>query len=127
MPANVAANYILKTGSAEPAGSVGITYGNEYLWRADAFYGFKIADGWYGSAGGFYRRSNGIRSPEFAADSSPIHTGMSTMPVGVRFRSFTLLVSDANDVMLCARSGAAAVITSSAINAATARDIDPPE
>ncbi len=62
------ANFILRTGTATPTGSVGVMYGNEGLWRTDAFYGFKIADGWYGSAGGFYRKSDGIRAPEFSAD-----------------------------------------------------------
>ena len=62
------ANFILKRGTDVPSGSVGVTYGSEGLWRTDAFYGFKIADGWYGSAGGFYRRSDGVRSPEFPAD-----------------------------------------------------------
>src|SRR5256885_16931381 len=64
------ANFILRTGTATPAGSVGVTYGNEGLWRTDAFYGFKIAAGWYGSAGGFYRKSDGIRAPEFSADDA---------------------------------------------------------
>ena len=63
------ANYILRTGSAEPTGSVGVTYGNEGLWRTDAFYGFKVADGWYGSVGGFYRVSDGVRPPQFPADN----------------------------------------------------------
>jgi hypothetical protein len=62
------ANFILRRGTATPAGSVSVTYGNEGLWRTDAFYGFKIADGWYGSAGGFYRKSDGVRSPEFPSD-----------------------------------------------------------
>lgn len=62
------ANFILKTGSETPTGSVGVTYGNEGLYRVDAFYGFKIADGWYGSVGGFYRDSDGVRSPSFPAD-----------------------------------------------------------
>jgi outer membrane cobalamin receptor len=61
-------NFILKTGSDTPEGSVGLTYGNEGLWRADAFYGFKIADKWYGSVGGFYRTSDGVRDPQFKAD-----------------------------------------------------------
>jgi len=61
-------NIILRTGSPTPHGSVGVTYGNEGLWRTDAFYGFPIADGWYGSVGGFYRRSDGVRSPQFPAD-----------------------------------------------------------
>jgi outer membrane cobalamin receptor len=62
------ANYILRTGTAEPTGSVGITYGNEGLWRTDAFYGFKVADGWYGSMGGFYVRNDGVRPPQFPED-----------------------------------------------------------
>ena len=63
------ANFILKQGTAEPAGSIGLTYGNEGLWRVDGFYGFKLADGWYASVGGFWRESNGIRDPQFKADS----------------------------------------------------------
>jgi len=62
------ANFILRRGSATPSGSLSVTWGNENLRRVDGFYGFKIADGWYGSAGGFYRRSQGVRSPQFPAD-----------------------------------------------------------
>ncbi len=62
------ANYLLRTGTDQPSGSAGVMYGNEGLWRTDVFSGFKIADGWYGSVGGFYRRSDGVRSPQFAAD-----------------------------------------------------------
>lgn len=62
------ANFILKQGTSDPSGSVGVTYGSEGLWRTDAFYGFKIADGWYGSIGGFYRTSDGVRDPGFKAD-----------------------------------------------------------
>jgi len=61
-------NFILKQGTAKPSGSVGLTYGSEGLWRADGFYGFKIADDWYGSIGGFWRTSDGVRSPQFKAD-----------------------------------------------------------
>ncbi|MDE2156304.1 MAG: TonB-dependent receptor [Xanthomonadaceae bacterium] len=61
-------NFILKQGTAKPSGSVGLTYGSEGLWRADGFYGFKIADDWYGSIGGFWRRSDGVRDPQFTAD-----------------------------------------------------------
>ena len=61
-------NFILKQGTAKPSGSVGLTYGSEGLWRADGFYGFKIADDWYGSIGGFWRKSDGVRDPQFAAD-----------------------------------------------------------
>ena len=62
------ANYILRTGSSTPRGEVKVTYGDQGLWRTDMFYGFQIAPGWYGSVGGFYRKSNGVRSPQFPAD-----------------------------------------------------------
>jgi hypothetical protein len=61
-------NFLLKTGSEEPSGSLGVTIGDENLYRADGFYGFKISDGWYGSVGGFYRVSDGVRDPQFKAD-----------------------------------------------------------
>jgi outer membrane cobalamin receptor len=63
------ANFILRQGTSEPSGDIGLTYGNEGLWRVDGFYGFKLADGWYASVGGFWRRSDGVRSPkDFPAD-----------------------------------------------------------
>ncbi len=62
------ANFFLKTGSDTPTGSVGLTYGDEGLLRLDGFSGFKIADGWYGSVGGFWRSSDGVRDPQFKAD-----------------------------------------------------------
>jgi outer membrane receptor protein involved in Fe transport len=63
------ANYILRRGTDKTTGSLGVTYGTEQLYRVDTFYGGKISDGWYGSAGGFYRYSHGIRDPQFAADN----------------------------------------------------------
>jgi len=62
------ANFILKRGTDTPTGSVGVTAGSEGLYRVDAFVGGPIAPGWYGSAGGFYRSSDGVRSPQFKAD-----------------------------------------------------------
>lgn len=62
------ANFFLKTGTEEPSGSVGLTYGDEGLWRLDGFAGFKVAEGWYGSVGGFWRESDGVRDPQFKAD-----------------------------------------------------------
>jgi len=62
------ANYLLKTGTDEPSGSLGLTYGDEGFYRADGFYGFKISEGWYGSVGGFYRVSDGVRDSQFDAD-----------------------------------------------------------
>jgi outer membrane receptor protein involved in Fe transport len=63
------ANFILRQGSAEPTGSVGVTYGDEGLLRIDGFYGFKLADDWYASIGGFWRESDGVRNPQFKSDS----------------------------------------------------------
>ncbi len=62
------ANFMLKQGTEVPSGSVGVTYGSENLKRVDGFYGFPIAPNWYGSVGGFYRDSDGVRDPQFAAD-----------------------------------------------------------
>ncbi|MDQ1134823.1 hypothetical protein QE386_003418 [Pseudoxanthomonas winnipegensis] len=62
------ANFFLKTGTDVPSGSIGVTYGNEGLWRLDGFSGFKLADSWYGSVGGFWRESDGVRDPQFKAD-----------------------------------------------------------
>ncbi|WP_114238759.1 TonB-dependent receptor [Dyella sp. C9] len=64
------ANFILREGSSTPTGDVGITYGSEGMVRLDGFYGFPIGkdSGWYGSIGGFWRKSDGVRDPQFAAD-----------------------------------------------------------
>jgi outer membrane receptor protein involved in Fe transport len=62
------ANFILRTGSDKTEGSVGITYGSEGSERVDAFISGKIIDGWYGSLGGFYRDSDGVRDPQYPAD-----------------------------------------------------------
>jgi outer membrane receptor protein involved in Fe transport len=62
------ANFILRTGSDKTTGSIGITYGNEGSERVDAFYSGKIIDGWYGSIGGFYRVSDGVRDPQYPSD-----------------------------------------------------------
>ncbi|HEY4079127.1 MAG TPA: TonB-dependent receptor [Burkholderiaceae bacterium] len=62
------ANFILKTGTEKPSGSMGLTVGSEGLYRVDGFYGFQVAPNWYASIGGFYRESNGVRKPQFKAD-----------------------------------------------------------
>ena len=69
------ANFILRTGSDKTTGSIGATYGFEGMERVDAFYGGKIADGWYASIGGFYRVSNGVRDPQYASDVGGQLTG----------------------------------------------------
>ncbi len=45
-----------------------MTYGSEGLKRVDAFQSGKIAEGWYGSIGGFYRESDGVRDPQYPSD-----------------------------------------------------------
>jgi outer membrane cobalamin receptor len=62
------ANFILRQGTEVPSGDIGVTYGSEGMYRVDGFYGFPIAESWYGSIGGFYRRSDGVRDPQFPSD-----------------------------------------------------------
>jgi len=62
------ANFILRTGKDKREGSLGVTYGNEGLYRVDLFQGGKVAEGWYGSIGGFYRTSEGVRDPQYLSD-----------------------------------------------------------
>ncbi|MHB8478400.1 MAG: TonB-dependent receptor plug domain-containing protein [Steroidobacteraceae bacterium] len=66
--AGATANFILRTGSDKTTGSVGVTYGSEGSERVDAFLSGKIIDGWYGSIGGFYRVSDGVRNPQYPSD-----------------------------------------------------------
>ena len=66
--AGATANFILRTGSDKTTGSVGFTYGSEGSERVDAFFSGKIIDGWYGSIGGFYRVSDGVRDPQYPSD-----------------------------------------------------------
>jgi outer membrane receptor protein involved in Fe transport len=63
------ANFILRQGTEVPSGDIGVTYGSEGLYRVDGFYGFPIAESWYGSIGGFYRRSDGVRDPQYPSDN----------------------------------------------------------
>ncbi len=62
------ANFLLKTGTDTPTGSIGLTYGDENLYRVDGFVGFPVGENWVGSFGGFWRSSDGVRDPEFKAD-----------------------------------------------------------
>jgi outer membrane receptor protein involved in Fe transport len=61
-------NFILKKGDDVPERTVRLTTGTGNLRRADVFVGGKIGEGWYGTVGGFYRRTQGVRDPQFAAD-----------------------------------------------------------
>ncbi|MFI4886013.1 MAG: TonB-dependent receptor domain-containing protein [Steroidobacterales bacterium] len=62
------ANFILRHGTASPHGELALTLGDEGLYRLDGFYGGPLARDWLVSLGGFYRVSDGIRSPQFPAD-----------------------------------------------------------
>src|SRR5262245_1631309 len=62
------ANFLLKTGTDTPSGSLGLTYGDENLYRVDGFFGFPLGTDWQGSVGGFWRQSDGVRDPQFTAD-----------------------------------------------------------
>lgn len=62
-------NFIQRTGKDVPAGSARVTVGAEGLYRFDGFVGGKIGDGWYATIGGFYRVSDGLRNPQYRADS----------------------------------------------------------
>jgi len=62
------ANWILRTGSDKETGSLGVTYGFEGSERIDLFESGKLAEGWYGSIGGFYRDSDGVRDPQYPSD-----------------------------------------------------------
>jgi outer membrane receptor protein involved in Fe transport len=62
------ANFILRQGSATSHGDIGITYGDEGMYRLDGFYGGPLAQDWYMSIGGFYRYSSGVRDSQFPAD-----------------------------------------------------------
>jgi iron complex outermembrane receptor protein len=61
-------NFILKKGTDTPEGSIRFSTGTGELRRVDVFYGGKIADNWYGTIGGFYRNTNGVRDAGFPAD-----------------------------------------------------------
>ncbi|MGC1304939.1 MAG: TonB-dependent receptor [Caulobacteraceae bacterium] len=61
-------NFVQKNGKDDPGGSLRFTTGTGSLYRVDGYYGGEIADGWYGSVGGFYRTDDGVRNTQFPAD-----------------------------------------------------------
>jgi outer membrane receptor protein involved in Fe transport len=71
-------NFIMKKGGDVPEGGLRLTTGTGDLRRMDAYYTGKIADGWYGSFGGFYRTSHGVRDPQFPADRGGQFSAMLT-------------------------------------------------
>jgi outer membrane receptor protein involved in Fe transport len=61
-------NFILKKGDDTPEGNIRLSAGTGSLRRIDGVYSGKIADGWYGMIGGFYRTTNGVRNAGFPSD-----------------------------------------------------------
>ena len=62
-------NFLLKKGHDKSEGSISATVGTGNLRRIDGFYGGKISTDWYGTIGGFYRISQGVRDGQFPADN----------------------------------------------------------
>jgi iron complex outermembrane receptor protein len=61
-------NFIMKKGGDTPEGNLRFTTGTGNLRRVDGVYSGKLAEGWYGMIGGFYRTTNGVRDAGFPAD-----------------------------------------------------------
>nr|WP_314541161.1 TonB-dependent receptor [uncultured Massilia sp.] len=61
-------NFIMKKGGDTPEGNIRVTTGTGSLRRVDGVYSGKLAEGWYGMIGGFYRKTDGVRDAGFPAD-----------------------------------------------------------
>jgi len=61
-------NFIMKKGGDTAEGNLRFTTGTGNLRRVDGVYSGKIAEGWYGMIGGFYRVTDGVRDAGFPAD-----------------------------------------------------------
>jgi len=61
-------NFIEKNGRDNPGGSLRATVGTGAYRRFDGYGGGQIADGWYASVGGFYRKDDGVRATQYPAD-----------------------------------------------------------
>lgn len=69
------ANFILRQGTADPHGDIGLTVGTDHGYRIDGFYGGPLTQDWFVSLGGFYRYSQGVRDSQFPADNGGQLTG----------------------------------------------------
>ena len=69
------ANFILRQGTADPHGDLGLTVGTDHGYRIDGFYGGPLTQDWLISFGGFYRYSQGVRDSQFPADNGGQLTG----------------------------------------------------
>ncbi|HVW67802.1 MAG TPA: TonB-dependent receptor [Steroidobacteraceae bacterium] len=72
------ANFILRQGTSESHGDVGLTVGTDHGYRIDGFYGGPLAQDWFVSFGGFYRYSEGVRNSQYPADNGGQLTGTLT-------------------------------------------------
>ena len=72
------ANFILRQGTADPHGDLGVTFGTDHGYRVDGFYGGPLTQDWFVSIGGFYRYSDGVRDSQFPADNGGQLTGTLT-------------------------------------------------
>lgn len=62
-------NFSLRTGTAEPHGDIAATALSEGGMRFDGFYGAELGhSGWFGSVGGFWINSHGVRNPQYPAN-----------------------------------------------------------
>ncbi|RZK03799.1 MAG: TonB-dependent receptor [Novosphingobium sp.] len=64
----VTVNFIQKKGTDNPEGSVRLTAGAQGMGRVDAYASGPLGNGWYLSAGGFYRFDDGIRDTQYVGD-----------------------------------------------------------
>jgi outer membrane receptor protein involved in Fe transport len=88
-------NLIQKNGLDDPDGSLRLTYGSGDLYRADVYYGGKLAEDWYGAIGGYYRTEHGIRDTQYPeADGGSIHANITHTFEGGRITFYANEVKD---------------------------------
>ncbi|MFT4026198.1 MAG: TonB-dependent receptor [Novosphingobium sp.] len=64
----VTVNFIQKKGGDQAEGSVRFTAGSQGMGRVDVYASGPLGNGWYASAGGFYRFDDGIRDTQYVGD-----------------------------------------------------------
>lgn len=90
-------NFITKKGGDEAEGTIRLTTGTGSLRRVDGFFGGKIADGWYGTIGGFHRKTNSVRDAGFPTDNGGQINGSLTRKLdGGEVTVYTRLTDDKN-------------------------------
>ena len=90
-------NFITKKGGDTAEGSVRFTTGTGSLRRFDLFYGGKLAEGWYGTVGGFHRTTKGVRDAGFPADEGgQLHASLTRKLDGGEFTLYTRVTDDKN-------------------------------